>query len=81
MVVVMPKIKCVCECIISLSEIPSPNQYLIISDIEMDNYVGKVDIEQLYMEMKIVVKCPNCGRLHIFNEGFDKAPIIYRIDN
>jgi hypothetical protein len=47
----------------------------------MDNYVGKVDIEQLYMEMKIVVKCPNCGRLHIFNEGFDKAPIIYRIDN
>lgn len=77
----MPKIRCVCDYVISLSEIPSPNQYLMISDVEMDNYEGEVDVEQLYMAMKIVVKCPNCGRLHIFYNGFDKDPIIYRIDS
>lgn len=76
----MPKIRCICNYVISLSEIPSPNQYLMISDVEMDNYEGKVDVEQLYMAMKIVVKCPNCDRLHVFYEGFDKDPIIYRIE-
>lgn len=77
----MPKIRCVCDHVISLNEIPSPNQYLIISDVEMDNYEGQVEAEQLYMAMKIVVKCPNCSRLHIYNNGFDKDPIIYRIDS
>ncbi|QQT26617.1 MULTISPECIES: hypothetical protein [Sphingobacterium] len=77
----MPKIRCVCDYIINLSEIPSPNQYLIISDVEMDTYVGQVDVEQLYMAMKIVARCSNCGRLHVFYDGFDEDPVIYRVDN
>jgi len=34
----MPKIRCVCDYVIGLSEIPSPNQYLMISDISFEKY-------------------------------------------
>ncbi|GGH32960.1 hypothetical protein FAZ19_23490 [Sphingobacterium alkalisoli] len=77
----MPKLKCVCSYVINLSEIPSPNQYLIISDVEMDRYVGEIDIENLYLAMKVVAHCQNCGRLHVFYEGFDKEPVVYKIDS
>jgi hypothetical protein len=32
----MPKIKCICGNILGLGEIPSPNQWLVISDVEYD---------------------------------------------
>lgn len=70
----MPKFKCKCENIIDLSQIPSPPELLLISDVDFEKYWEKFDVEQLYNEMTIVVKCDNCGRLHIFFNGFDKAP-------
>jgi len=39
----MPKIKCVCENIIGLGEIPSPNQWMIISDMEFDSCVRNAE--------------------------------------
>jgi hypothetical protein len=30
--------------------------------------------------MSIVVKCSNCGRLHVFWNGFDEPQTIYRKD-
>lgn len=76
----MPKIKCKCGEIIDLSGIPSPNQHLIISDIEFDDFEGAVDSEFIYSKMKIVVSCPRCKRLHIYYDGFDNAPLIYKLD-
>lgn len=77
----MPKIRCVCDYVIGLSEIPSPNQYLMISDISFERYFDiEIKAEELYNEMKIVVHCSNCGRLHVFYNGFDKEPVIYQVD-
>ena len=77
----MPKIRCVCNYVISLGEIPSSNQYLMISDVSFEKYFDiEIKAEELYYGMKIVVHCSNCGRLHVFYDGFDKEPVIYRID-
>ena len=74
----MPKIKCNCGNIIGLGGIPNPYESLLISDIDFGKYWEKYDVEQLYKEMKIVVKCDNCSRLHIFFNGFDKPATIYK---
>jgi len=76
----MPKIKCKCGNIISLSAIPSPHQSHIITDVEFDNFQGMVDAEEIYSSMKIVVHCDVCGRLYIYNNGFGELPLIYRKD-
>lgn len=73
----MPKVQCVCNEIISIGEIPCPNEYLFIADQAYDNYSGKIDSEQLYQNMKSFILCPSCKRLHLFWQGFDKAPIVY----
>lgn len=74
----MPKIKCNCGNIIGLGKIPSPHESLLISDIDFEKYWKKCDVEQLYKEMTIVVKCDSCNRLHIFFEGFDKPATVYK---
>lgn len=76
----MPKILCKCSHYINLSEIPSPNQFLMISDIDYDKYQGLVDAEDIFRAMNIVVICPNCGRLYVYRNGFDMPPIIYKKD-
>jgi hypothetical protein len=75
----MPKIKCICGNVIGLSEIPSPNQLLIISDEDFDGiYSECINPDKLYEKFNIVAKCKVCGRLHVFWDGFDKAPTIYK---
>ena len=73
----MPKIRCKCDNIISLSDIPSPNQYLMISDVKFDDFHGLVDAEQIYSSMTIVVHCKVCSRLYIYNNGFSFEPTVY----
>lgn len=76
----MPKIKCLCGNIISLSQIPSPNQFLMISDEKLDGFKDNIDTEQLYLAMDIVVHCVTCERLHVYYNGFNKPAIIYKVD-
>ncbi len=73
----MPKLKCVCDNVIHLGEIPSPNQFLIISDEEFDKFQGNIDAEEVYSAMKIVAKCNACERLYFFWNGFTNEPEIY----
>ncbi|EHO15092.1 hypothetical protein [Myroides odoratimimus] len=76
----MPKLKCECNEVIKLREIPSPYQYLMISDVEYDSYSGLVDTEELYSKMTILVKCPACHRMYIYNKGFNSSPTIYCVE-
>ncbi|NRT13762.1 phage FluMu protein Com [Flavobacterium sp. 28A] len=76
----MPKIICEkCNEIINLSEIPSKNQWMIISDIHLDECWenDNINSDKLYSKMEIMVKCPNCQTLHVFWNGFEKKPQIY----
>ncbi|KAF0232622.1 MAG: Uncharacterized protein FD167_4727 [bacterium] len=73
----MPKIRCQCDTIINYGQIPCPNEWLTISDIEFDSFSGMIDAESLYTCMKSMLQCPKCGRLYIFWNGFDSDPQEY----
>lgn len=76
----MPRLKCECSKVINLSGVPSRDQYLLISDKEYDSYSGLIDAEMLYSKMTIVVKCPLCSRLYIYNDGFNSPPAVYCLE-
>ncbi len=76
----MPKQKCVCGEVINLSSIPSPHQHLIISDTVFDGFQGSVEAEVIYANMLLVVKCPSCERLYMYEDGFGKLPKVYKRD-
>ncbi|GAB3939874.1 hypothetical protein GCM10028805_00800 [Spirosoma harenae] len=73
----MPKFSCKCSHIIPIGEIPTPDQWNMISDIEYDSFAGSIDSEQLYSKMKVVLKCPVCGRLYVFWNGWQADPTCY----
>ncbi|PWG82120.1 hypothetical protein [Pararcticibacter amylolyticus] len=78
----MPRIKCVCEYVIQLGDIPSDNQLMIIEDKDFEKFfdVKELEAELIYSSMKIAARCPNCGRLHIFWDGFDHPQMIYGLE-
>jgi hypothetical protein len=76
----MPKIRCICDNVISLSGIPSENQWMIISDVELEKLGDEIELDTLYQKMDIVAKCSDCGRLHIFWKGCEKEQTIYRLE-
>lgn len=73
----MPKIICKCGDVLSYSEIPCSIEYKFISDINYDKYEGMIDSESLYIQMKSFMKCPQCGRLWIFWNGYNSKPTEY----
>ncbi|PSE43614.1 hypothetical protein C7G91_08655 [Acinetobacter nosocomialis] len=77
----MPAILCKCGNRLSLGAIPNPNEWLMISDIEYDEFQGEIDSEKLYMKFKSIIICPNCNRLILFWNDFNHNPIFYKVDN
>lgn len=73
----MPKIVCKCGEWLLYGDIPNPIEWLLISDIEYDKFSGVVDAEDVYRVMKHLLRCPNCGRLWVFWNGFDHEPEEY----
>jgi len=74
----MGKFNCKCGNILSTSgEIPNPIEWLLISDKDYDSFSDKIDAEDLYLKMKTILKCPNCGRLWIFWNGVQEEPSCY----
>lgn len=76
----MPKLICKCNNTIDLSGIPCEHQFLFTSDVEYDKFKGEINVEDLYAQMKIFIECSNCGRLHVFWNGFDNLPKTYSED-
>ncbi|MEL7567915.1 MAG: hypothetical protein AAGU27_23980 [Dehalobacterium sp.] len=73
----MPKMVCKCGEVLSYSEIPCKIEYKFISDVEYDKFQGSVDAEEIYEQMKSILKCPKCSRLWVFWNGFSKEPVEY----
>jgi len=73
----MGKIKCTCNHLISLSDVPNQAEWLTISDAFYDKYTENIDAETLYKEMTHFLKCPECARLLFFWDGFDQPPTCY----
>lgn len=73
----MTSILCKCKQKISYGEIPCSHEYLFISDVAYDKYDEYIHWKKLYFEMKSILKCEYCGRLWVFRDGFENAPISY----
>jgi hypothetical protein len=73
----MPGTRCICGNRISYEEIPNPNEWLCIGDVDFEKYPDTIDHQALYMKMTSFLKCSKCGRLWFFWEGFDRPPTPY----
>ncbi|GGJ28928.1 hypothetical protein [Deinococcus roseus] len=73
----MPKMLCNCGKVLSFSPIPNPIEYLFISDVDFDFYDGMADTDALYERFQRFAKCPDCGRLWVFWNGFSEMPTSY----
>ncbi len=76
----MPSFRCVCDSRIGYGQIPSPAEWLIIGDVAFNAFSGQVESEDVYRAMTHALKCPNCHRLWIFENGFSSQPVCYRPD-
>jgi len=73
----MPSLTCGCGKILHYGEIPCPNEWLFISDVEFDKFSGTVDAEEIYKAMKSLIKCSRCGTMWFFWNGFQAEPQQY----
>jgi len=69
----MPKLTCACGRGIPYGEIPCSNEWLFVSDFEFEAFSGTVEAEAIYRMMKSFLKCPDCGRLWVFWNGYQEA--------
>ena len=75
----MPSFLCTCGERVRIGTIPNPIEWLWVSDVEYDRFIEPVDPEELYKQFQHMLKCPNCERLLVFWDGFDKNPIYYEV--
>lgn len=78
----MSSLLCKCDEIIDLSRIPSPNRYWFLNDNEYMNILNAIDEKQKifsYDDAIMVVKCPSCGRIWIFNKSYEENPRSYLV--
>ncbi|MEV7968750.1 hypothetical protein AB0O34_22605 [Sphaerisporangium sp. NPDC088356] len=74
----MAKIRCICQHIITTSgAIPNPLEWKIISDPRFDDFEGLVEAEEVYRACSSMFRCPKCGRLWVYWDGFDGEPACY----
>lgn len=73
----MPTLKCTCGNLIDYGLIPCPEEWLLISDVEYDQFVGQIDSEKLYLSTKSLLLCPACERVWIYWGGFEHRPTEY----
>jgi hypothetical protein len=73
----MPSFFCKCGERILDGQIPQPNEWLLMSDVEYGTYSGMIDAEQLYLAMKSMLLCPQCGRVWIFWNDYQQPPTCY----
>jgi hypothetical protein len=72
------KFRCVCGEVISTSgEIPNPNEWHALSDVEFDKFSGLIDAEHLYRQTVIFYRCPKSDHIWAFWDGIDRAPRLY----
>ena len=73
----MPKMKCKCDTILNYGKIPCPLEYCFISDVEYDKIDATIEWQELYARMNSFLKCPTCGRVWIFWDGFQECATEY----
>lgn len=56
---------------------PNKLEWLCMSDVAFDEYGGRFDVENRYMQMVSFYRCPVSDHLWFFWDGFDAPPVLY----
>ena len=51
---------------------------MIISDDDYEKFDNPIDSVKLYLKMTMLVKCPVCGRIYIYWNGFNEEPEVFQ---
>ncbi len=73
----MASILCKCGERLQLGLIPNPTEWLTVSDVEFDSLGVEVNSAAMYEKMTHFLKCPKCGRLWFYWNGFSEDPVCY----
>ena len=74
----MSRFLCVCGHEIRISgEIPNPDEWLSISDVDYERWSGEIDAEQLYHSFRRAYLCPVSHHLWLFRHGLTGKPKLY----
>ena len=74
----MPSMTCKCGQKISFGQIPCPDEWLLVSDVQFNDFGGNVDSEELYRAFHSMFRCPQCDRLWVYWDGLAGVPKEYR---
>jgi hypothetical protein len=74
--------KFLCACgkeIRTSGDIPHPYEWLLLADNDVpeDAWEGRIGWKQLYDRVTHAFKCPACGRLWVYWDGFASKPTRY----
>lgn len=74
----MSKFRCICGHALTTSgEIPNPDEWLFVSDVEYAKFEGAIDAERLYAEFGRAYVCPVSGHLWLFHNPSQGEPTGY----
>ena len=73
----MPKVICNCGHTLDFGGIPSPIVWRTLSDVEFDKFSGAVDAEEIFGATKMMILCPQCGRLWAWWDDDSGIPTEY----
>lgn len=71
------KTHCRCGELLRWSQIPNPIEWVFMSDAKLIQLPDTVDYVALVGELNRFLKCPSCGRLVVFWNGFGQDPEFY----
>jgi hypothetical protein len=73
----MPSYLCKCNKRIDYTSIPADPSYQLVADKDVVVQDDIVTCNATWSEATQVLRCPYCGRLWVFWDGFHKAPTEY----
>lgn len=74
----MAGLMCTCGYLIDYGSVPCPYEWEIVSQKDWFEWNDSgQDGFALQKRMKVLLECPNCGRLWFFRNGFSHPPELY----
>ena len=73
----MPKILCTCGDTIPFHRLDEPNEWMMINAAALYQLPDSARKSEIFPQLTGMLKCPVCGRLWVFWEGFGENPQEY----
>ena len=78
----MAKVQCKCGNLLSSTQCPNTVQLRVYTDAEWDNIInmGMIDSLDIPFPKYDVWKCPQCGRIYVYDEAYGEPIAVYCLE-